>query len=138
MCIRSASSPSTVLCAFHTIQPSSLTLRLPGTLPVVRRQTARGGAVVAEHACDRQTDRRTDGKNYDSQDRASIAASRGKKSGVQGILTYCAVFFRTELLIDGTRWLYCVECPQYSTRRRSASDTHRSGRLCYVKQACNY
>jgi len=31
-----------------------------------------------------------------------------------------------------TRWLYCVECPQYSTRRRSASDTHRSGRLCYV------
>jgi len=27
---------------------------------------------------DRQTDRRTDGQNYDSQDRASIAASRGK------------------------------------------------------------
>jgi len=32
-----------------------------------------------------------------------------------------------------TRWLYCVECPQYSTRRRSTSDIHRSGRLCYVK-----
>jgi len=31
-----------------------------------------------------------------------------------------------------TRWLYCVECPQYSTRWRSTSDTHRSGRLCYV------
>jgi len=27
---------------------------------------------------DRQTDGRTDGQNYDSQDRASIAASRGK------------------------------------------------------------
>jgi len=27
-----------------------------------------------KHACDR----RTDGQNYDSQDRASIAASRGK------------------------------------------------------------
>jgi len=27
---------------------------------------------------DRQTDRPTDGHNYDSQDRASIAASRGK------------------------------------------------------------
>ena len=26
-----------------------------------------------------QTDRRTEGQNYDSQDRASIAASRGKK-----------------------------------------------------------
>jgi len=31
--------------------------------------------LVTKHACDR----RTDGQNYDSQDRASIAASRGKK-----------------------------------------------------------
>jgi len=30
--------------------------------------------LVTKHACDRQTDR----LNYDSQDRASIAASRGK------------------------------------------------------------
>jgi len=40
--------------------------------------------LVTKHACDRQTDRqtdgRTDGQNYDSQDRASIAASRGKKA----------------------------------------------------------
>jgi len=44
------------------------------------------GLVVTKHACDRQTDRqtdgqtdgRTDGQNYDSQDRASIATSRGK------------------------------------------------------------
>jgi len=28
-----------------------------------------------------------------------------------------------------TRWLYCVECPQYSTRQRSASNIHRSGML---------
>jgi len=38
--------------------------------------------LVTKHTCDRQadrqTDRRTDGQNYDSQDRASIAASRGK------------------------------------------------------------
>jgi len=27
------------------------------------------------------------------------------------------------------RWLYCVEWPQYSTRRRSASNIHRSGML---------
>jgi len=32
--------------------------------------------LVIKHACDR----RTDGQNYDSQDRASIAASRGKNS----------------------------------------------------------
>jgi len=30
--------------------------------------------LVTKHACDRQTD----GQNYDSQDRTSIAASRGK------------------------------------------------------------
>ena len=30
--------------------------------------------LVRKHACDR----RTDGQNYDPQDRASIAASRGK------------------------------------------------------------
>jgi len=31
------------------------------------------------------------------------------------------------MLTKTTRWLYCVECPQYSTRRRSASNIHRSG-----------
>ena len=40
--------------------------------------------LLTKHACDRRTDRRTDGQtdgqNYDSQDRASIAASRGKNS----------------------------------------------------------
>ena len=35
--------------------------------------------LVTKHACDRRTDRRTDKQKYDSQDRASIAASRGKK-----------------------------------------------------------
>jgi len=34
--------------------------------------------LVIKHACDRRTDGRTDGQNYDTQDRASIAASRGK------------------------------------------------------------
>ena len=38
--------------------------------------------LVTKHACDiwtdGQTDGRTDGQNYDSQDRASIAASRRK------------------------------------------------------------
>ena len=28
-----------------------------------------------------------------------------------------------------TRWLYCVECKQYSTRQRSASNIHHSGML---------
>ena len=43
--------------------------------------------LITKHECDRRTDRRTDGRtdgqtdgqNYDSQDRASIAASCGKK-----------------------------------------------------------
>jgi len=39
--------------------------------------------LVTKHSCDRRTDgrtdRQTDGHNYDSQDCASIAASRGKK-----------------------------------------------------------
>jgi len=34
--------------------------------------------LVTKHAFDRQTDRRTDGQNYDSQDRTNIAVSRGK------------------------------------------------------------
>jgi len=33
--------------------------------------------LVTKHACDT----RTDGQNYDSQDRAGIAASRGKNAG---------------------------------------------------------
>jgi len=35
---------------------------------------------VTKHACDGQTDIRKDGQNYDPKDRASIAASRGKKN----------------------------------------------------------
>jgi len=41
--------------------------------------------LVTKHACDGRTDRwmdkRTDRQNYDSQDCASIAVSRGKKIG---------------------------------------------------------
>jgi len=36
---------------------------------------------ATKHACDRRADRRTDGQNYDSQDRASILyCSRGNNS----------------------------------------------------------
>jgi len=35
----------------------------------------------------------------------------------------------SKCLQNQTRRLYCVECPQYSTRRRSASNIHRSGML---------
>jgi len=42
--------------------------------------------LVTKHACDgqtdRQRDRQTDIQNYDSQDRASIAASRGKNTNL--------------------------------------------------------
>jgi len=35
--------------------------------------------LVTNHACNRRTERQTYGQNYDSQDRASIAALRGNK-----------------------------------------------------------
>jgi len=38
--------------------------------------------LVTKHACDRRTDGRTDGQNYDSQDRASIAALPGNIIGI--------------------------------------------------------
>ena len=41
--------------------------------------------LVTKHACDSRTGGRTDGQNYDSQDRASIAASRGKNYTKQNI-----------------------------------------------------
>jgi len=39
--------------------------------------TVRFFGLLRKHACDGQTDGWTKGQNYDSQDRASIAASRG-------------------------------------------------------------
>jgi len=43
----------------------------------------RSFGLVTKHACDR----RRDGQNYDSQDRASIAASRGKTFLLLGLAT---------------------------------------------------
>jgi len=40
---------------------------------------------VTDRQTDRQTDGRTDRHNYDSQDRASIAASRGKNEMIPQI-----------------------------------------------------
>ena len=50
--------------------------------PFVWYQNVRSTLIgfVTKHACDRRADGRTDGQNYDSQDRASIAASRGKNA----------------------------------------------------------
>ena len=38
--------------------------------------------LATKHVCDRRTDGQMDGQNYDSQDRASIAASCGKNLNV--------------------------------------------------------
>ena len=51
------------------------------------------GLVTKTRATDRRTDGQTDGQNYDSQDRASIAASCGKNAG--GAL--CTVILYTSL-----------------------------------------
>ena len=42
--------------------------------------TSRFFGLVTKHMYDIQTVRQTDGQNYDSQDRASIAASRGNNT----------------------------------------------------------
>jgi len=52
--------------------------------------------LVTKHTCDRWTDGQTDGQNYDSQDHASIAVSRGKKQtstnaiSIHRLETHCA------------------------------------------------
>jgi len=67
--------------------------------------------LVTKHACDRRTDRQTDRQNYDSQDRASIAASRGKNR-VIGSLT---------LSVGGAT--LCYKFDQYRVNRRDRDKT---------------
>jgi len=68
--------------------------------------------LVTKQACDR----RTDGQNYDSQDRASIAASRGKNH----------FFYSTKLLntdLDGGCDKHCRRPSDF------VYDTHRRTKL---------
>jgi len=44
-------------------------------------------------------------------------------------LNFECFLFQQHSFAKITRWLYCVECPQYSTQRRSASNIHRSSML---------
>jgi len=71
--------------------------------------------LVTKHACDGRTDgrtdRSTDGQNYDSQDRVSIAASRGKNGSddvhineVRPTLRRCRIVLRWLTI----RWVYTV------------------------------
>jgi len=52
--------------------------------------------LVTKYACDKRTDGRTDiptdRQNYDSQDGASIAASRGKNVDILHIVNLCTYF----------------------------------------------
>ena len=66
----------------------------------------------------------------------SSAACGIKAGGEVGYLrlpcfVQCLVAFFSDsvIIIFVTRLLYCVECPQYSTRRRSASNIHRTSML---------
>ena len=71
--------------------------------------------LVRKHACDR----RTDGQNYDSQDRASIAASRGKNH-----FFYSASVLNTDL--DGGCDQHCRRPSEvYDIRRRTKLTAHR-------------
>jgi len=57
--------------------------------------------LVTKHACDRRTYGRTDGQNYDSQDCASIAASRGKNNE-----TLTKLHKLTVIIATGWRYLF--------------------------------
>ena len=67
--------------------------------------------LVTKHAYDR----RTDGQNYDSQDRASIAASRGKNH-----FFYSAWVLNTDL---------DAGCDQHCRRPSEVYDTYRRTKL---------
>ena len=69
------------------------------------------GSVTTKRACDR----RTNGQNCDSQDRASIAASHGKNH-----FSYSAKLLNTDL--DGG-------CDQHCRRQSEVYDTHRRTKL---------
>jgi len=55
---------------------------------------------VPDGQTDRRTDRRTDGQNYDSQDRASIDASRGKNVRLRMQFHYPTVTYTCNTNID--------------------------------------
>jgi len=63
---------------------------------------------VTDRQTDRRADRRTDGQNYDSQDRASIAASRGK-NGSPYAITLC---YAVRLFVLSCLSLTLVYCGQ--------------------------
>ena len=73
------------------------------------------GFWISHNVCVRQTDRRTGGQNYDSEDRTSIAASRGKNH-----FFYSAQLLNTDL--DGG-------CDQHCRRPSEVYDTHRRTKL---------
>jgi len=52
--------------------------------------------LVTKHACDRRTYGHTDRQNYDSEDRASIAASHGKN--YTNRTSFCRVMITNALL----------------------------------------
>ena len=54
--------------------------------------------LVTKHPCDRRKDGRTNIQNYDSQDRASIAASRGNKKQLSRITVSLSALLSKEFL----------------------------------------
>jgi len=71
--------------------------------------------LVTKHACDR----RTDGQDYDSQDRASIAASRGKNeinTLAVRFLCFCA-WHHTILVLSSDVWSKCAQMSAQNYKR---------------------
>jgi len=65
----------------------------------IKNITGRFFVLVTKHACDRRTDGRTvtDEQNYDSQDRARIAASRGKIVFIECLLSLSGLAIITRI-----------------------------------------
>jgi len=74
------------------------------------------------------------GSTYYASVSASLITTYAGKYRLPIPVEFTFKYYCTSSLVMGnlqitTRWLYCVECPQYSTRRRSAYNIHRSGML---------
>jgi len=89
---------------------------------------------IAKHACDirtnGRTDRQTDRQNSDPQDRASIAASRGKNQ-----LTQCIISRSVYTHTAGRVYRSCVMCIHdyigFAGQHIFYANKHLNNRPCY-------
>jgi len=90
-----------------------------------------------KHACDRRTDGRADRHNYDSQDRASIAASRGKNT--LPVSSPCTLATHKSSLLKQTFLLSFLGCRLFNiriSRFSPVTDKHTQDWVCLFWHSC--